>query len=297
MSRAGRLLLAAAAAAAAAPAVLADDFEDALRSRLLGAWVLTNLETYSACDGAFSNNEVIGARATSRADLGLAAGELARIDKINLKSSRVDVYLVVAEPLRVARQEGPFTLLDDRPCKVQLLIDVPAREVRSGNLAAVEAAIASAVTVFPSRETAQMSEAWNRRVREPLPDDYPETLARYEAWRAEQVNARLAATRERSIDEADRIVDRLDDDPQYLAGLAAGAEALRYWSPPSCDSLGASEPSFAEREAPREHRGDDAGQRSWRRGYRDGQTLAFHLAIARAVGGCFLVPPPPPPGR
>ena len=287
----------AAVALAAALSAVAEDLEDTLRSRWLGAWVVTGVEAYSGCDGTFANNDVNGTRVTSKAGLAFAPGELARIDKVNLKGSRVDVYLVLAEPLLLARQEGPFTLYDERTCKVQLLIDVAGKEIRAGNLAAVEAAIAQAVTSFPTRDQALSSPAWNRRVREPLPDDYPETLARYETWRAEQVNVRLAEVREQAIDEADRIVDRLDDDPQYLAGFAAGVEALRYWSPPSCDSIVASAPTFAERESPREHRADTAEQRSWRRGYRDGQILAFNVAIARAVRGCFLVPPPTLPGN
>jgi hypothetical protein len=286
-----RTILAAAALFVSLPAA-AEDLEDTLRSRWLGAWVVTTVETYSGCDGGFSNNDVNGVRVVSKAPLGLAAGELARVDKLNLKGSRVDLYLVIAEPLRIARQEGPFTLFGERPCKVQLLIDAPGKEIRAGNLAAVEAAITQAVTAFDTREQALASPAWNQRVREPLPDDYPETLARYEAWRAEQVNARLAEVREQSIDEADRVVDRLEDDPRYLEGFAAGAAALRYASPPSCDAIVTSTPTDAEREAPREHRGDTAEQRSWRRGYRDGQFLAFNIAIARAVRGCFLLPPP-----
>ncbi len=294
-SRLAAPLLAAALAATAPVAAAAADIEAALRSRWLGAWVVTEVETYSGCDGGYSNNDVNGARVLSKAGLGFAAGELARVDKLNLKSSRVDVYLALAEPLHVPRQEGPFTLFDERTCKVQLLIEVPGKEIRAGNLAAVEAAIAQAVTAFPSRDAALASERWNRRKREALPDDYDETLARYEVWRAEQVNARLAETRERAIDEADRLVDRLDDDPRYLEGFAAGVRELRYWPPPSCESLAGAPPLFAERDAPREHRGDAPEHKAWRRGFRDGQALAFNVALARAVRACFLVPPPPPP--
>lgn len=289
MSR--RILVAAAALAFAAP-VAAEDLEDTLRSRWLGAWVVTNVETYSNCDGAFANNDVNGARVTSKAALRFAAGELARIDKVNLKGSRVDVYLNIAEPLLSARQAGPFTLFDERTCKVQLLIDAASKDIRAGNLAAVEAAIAQAVSSFPSREQALLSPAWNRRVREPLPADYPETLARYEVWRVEQLNARLAEAREQAIDEADRIVDHIDDDPHYLAGLAAGVEALRYWSPPSCESIANATFGSAERQAPREHRGETGEQRSWQRGFRDGQALAYNVSVARAIRGCFLLPPP-----
>ena len=289
-----RLLFLATAIAFVAPVgpAAAEDLEDTLRSRWLGAWAVTNVETYSNCDGAFANNDVNGTRVTSKARQAFAAGELSRVDKVNLKGSRVDVYLNIAEPLLAARPEGPFTLFDERTCKVQLLIDAASKDIRAGNLAAVEAAIVQAITAFPSREQALLSPAWNRRVREPLPEDYPETLARYEVWRVEQLNAHLAEARERAIDEADRIVDHLDNDPRYLEGLADGVEALRYWSPPSCEAVAEAAFTSAERAAPRERRSETAEQRSWRRGYRDGQALVFNLAVARAIRGCFVAPPP-----
>ena len=286
------LALAAMLLAVVAPAA-ASDLEDTLRGRWLGAWVLTGVEAYSACDGAYTNNDVVGTRVTSRGSFRFAAGELARVDKLSLKTSRVDLYLSVAEPLLAQRQEGQFTLFDERSCRVQLLVDIAGKDVRAGNLDAINAAIARAVSDLASREAALESPAWNRRVREPLPADYPETLARYEVWRAEQVNARVAEVRERAIDEADRIVDRLDDEPAYLEGLAAGVAAVRHASPPSCEAIATGSPAFIDRQAPRERRGDAPEQRAWRQGYLDGQALVFNLALARAAGGCFLVPPAP----
>lgn len=278
--------------AGAALPVAAEDLEDSLRARWLGAWVVTRVETYSDCDSMYANNDINGTRVSSRAGLGFAAGELAHVDKVNVKSSRVDVYLAVAAPLRTPRQEGPFTLYDERTCKIQLLIDAAGKDIRAGNLEPVDAAIAQAIESFASRAEAQESPAWNRRVLEPLPADYPETLVRYQAWKVEQVNAQLAAVREQAIDEAARVAQHVDDDPGYLDGLAKGVEAMRYWSPPSCESIAGASFSGAERREPREHRGDEAQHRSWRRGYRDGQALAYNLALARAVKGCFLPPPP-----
>ncbi len=281
----------AALAAAARPAA-AEDLEEALRARWTGTWVIARTETYSDCDSFYANNDVSGARVASHAGLGFAAGELARADKLTLKRSRVDVYLTVAAPLRTAHQEGPFTLYEERTCKVQLLIDVAHDDIRAGRVDVVESAIAQVLTRFATREEAQAAPAWNRRVAEPLPADYQDTLARYQAWKVEQVNAQLASAREEAIAEAARVVEHIDDDPGYLDGFAKGAGAMHYWSPPSCESIASASFSGAERREPREHRGDEAQQRSWRRGYRDGQALAYNLAIARAIQKCFLPPPP-----
>ncbi len=283
--------LALAALAAAAP-VAAEDLEDALRARWLGAWVVTKVETYSDCDSMYANNDINGTRVASRAGLGFAVGELAHVDKVNVKSSRVDVYITVTAPLRTPHQEGPFTLFDERTCKIQLLIDAAGKDIRAGNLEPVDAAIAQALEKFATRAEAEVSPAWNRRALEPLPADYPETLARYQAWKVEQVNAQLAAVREEAIDEAARVAQHVDDDPGYLAGFAKGTEEARYWSPGSCESIASASFAGFERREPKDHRGDEPAHRSWRRGYHDGQVLAYNLVLARAVKGCFLPPPP-----
>jgi len=284
----------AAALLAAAPAA-AGDLEDSLRSRWAGAWALTRVETYSDCDGMYANNEITGTRVTSRSGMAFAAGELVRVDKLTVKSSRVDVYATAAATLRVSRQEGPFTLYDERTCKLQLMVDAAGKDIRAGNLAPVDAAIALAVSKFTTREEAQAAPEWNQRAVEPLPADYAETLARYQAWRVEQVNAQLASIREEAIAEASRAAEHIDDDPGYLAGFAKGAEEARYWSPGSCESIASASFAGFERREPKEHRGDEPAHRSWRRGYHDGQVLAYNLALARAAKGCFLPPPTEPP--
>ena len=279
---------------AAAPAP-ADDLGAALRARWVGAWALTRVETYSDCDSMYANNEITGTRVTSRAGMGFAAGELARVDKLTVKSSRVDVYVTVAAVLRISHQEGPFTLYDERTCKLQLMVDAAGKDIRAGNLAPVDAAVAQVVSKFGTREEAQAAPEWNRRVVEPLPADYAETLASYQAWKVEQANAQLASIREEAIAEASRVAEHIDDDPGYLAGFAKGAEEARYWSPGSCESIASASFAGFERRESKEHRGDEPAHRSWRRGYHDGQVLAYNLALARAAKGCFLPPPPAPP--
>jgi hypothetical protein len=293
--RPGLTAAAVAVALTAASGLAAADLEDLLRARWNGVWVVTKVETYSDCDGLYDNDDVTGNRVTSKADLAFAAGELAHVDKVSLKRSRVDAYLTVAEPLRIAHQDGPFTLYEAKTCKIQLLIDAAAKDIREGRVEPLDEAIAAVLSRFDTRAAAQASPEWNQRALEPLPADYADTLARHEAWKVERVNSRLATVREDALAEAARAVEHMDDDPPYLEGFARGVEEVRHWTPGSCESLASASFASFERREPKEHRGDGGPQRAWRRGWHDGQALAWNLAVARAVRDCFLPPPPAPP--
>src|SRR5574341_1026729 len=92
-----------AAAFLALPAVLAPalagGLADSLESRWRGAWVLTSVDTYSDCAGTHTNNRVNGALVQSKGKLRFLPGELAQVQKIDLKRSRVDLLLNLPQPL------------------------------------------------------------------------------------------------------------------------------------------------------------------------------------------------------
>ena len=285
--------VAALAGALMVPHSLSADLEDDLERAWVGAWVVTKVETASDCSGTYTNVEVRGLRSTSRGSRRLPEGELARVDKLNQKSDRVDLYLSVAEPVLVPRSDGPFTLFDERSCRVQLMVDVPKDVLRSESLVDVDAVLLESVERHQSGSAARRSGAWNRRERDPWPPDYEETLARHAAWKAEETNRALAATRLAALDEAAQALSRVTDDPHYLAGFAAGVEAQRNRSAPGCSSLDGSRFEGDEQDPPRDRRGDGAPERAFRRGFRDGQAVAWATRVARTVEGCFV----PAPGR
>lgn len=288
----GRITLALVAIVlAAVPA--AAGIEDELARRWVGAWVVVGVETASDCSGFYTNTEVRGRLAASKGRHRFAAGELARVDKLNVKSDRVDLFLSLAEPLLLPRQEGPFELFDEKSCKVQLMVEVPVGH-GADRLAAASAALDEAARAFATRAEAEASGLWNGRRRAPYPEDYDLTLARYAVWHAEQTNARLAEVRERAADSASAVVGRMSEEPAYLEGLAAGVDVFRSWRPASCAVLLASSFAGAERQPPRERSGDAPEQKAWRRGFRDGQELAYALAVLRQVRDCFVPVPPAP---
>ena len=109
--------------------------------------------------------------------------------------------------------------------------------------------------------------------------------------KTDRPDARIAEVQAASLEEASRVAARVEDDPDYLQGFAAGIQAMQSWSPPSCSSLASASFFLAERGAPRPPRGTD-DTRAFERGFKDGQTLVFHLKLARRAPGCFQPPPP-----
>ena len=278
---------------AAAP-VAAADLEDQLEARWRGAAVVVTVATSSDCGGFYTNNEVVGGRATGSGQRRFASGEAAVVDKVNLKSERFDLYLSLVEPVLIERQDGPFTLFDERECRVQLMVPLSRAEVRAGGPAAVEDALAPLLARFATVPEAERSPGWNRRRREELPPDYQITVARHARWQAEQTNAAVQAAQQRAVETATRLLERVHDDADYLAGFAAGVEAMRSSRQPECAALASASFTSAEQKPPHDRRGDGAAQRAWQSGFRDGQELAFNLAVAGAARGC-LVPLPPVP--
>ena len=285
LQRIRQLLLPALLLGAALTPSLPASTQSELNSRWQGAWALTTVETASDCSGRYTDNEVRARGVGSKGDHRFAAGELATVYKIDLNRKRIDVLINLAEPLRVARREGPFTLYDALDCRVELQIDL-ARGASSKSVDDLDRLIRGVLEPYEDAASATSSPAWNGRLIEPLPEDYDETLAEYERWRVDQINAEIAARIEDSVEEAAGLVDRLERDEDFLAGFAAGVDRARSKNlGRDCDRLlSMSVSSFVENKPKRDGR-------DYRDGYQDGQELVFFLELARRLPRCFLQPP------
>jgi hypothetical protein len=264
----------------------ASDLEDRLHSRFRGAWSVLGVEVYSNCAGTYSDNTVLAGGVSSKASRRFEAGELVKIDKIKVKKARVDVMVSFAEPVLRHHTDGPFDLYDEAECKAQLLLDVPRDVVKGKDDARIAEIISGIAIQFPSLDAARGSDLWNGREREPSPDGYEQTLARYEVWKAEQTNAAVAARRDRAIDDAADVADDIDEDAEYLGGFAAGVEAMKDWSVTDCGTLVIANLSTYDKNPP-----GDAEAR-WRAGFEDGQELIFNVLLAERLGGCRVPVPP-----
>jgi hypothetical protein len=269
------------------PAVGLADTEDALNANWRAQWAITRIELHSSCDGFYNDNELRGSAVLSRAERRFAAGETAQVSKLNVKRGRVDVFLDLGEPVLNERREGPFTLYDEARCKVQLQVPMPDSALRDP--AAAERLLLDVLDRHADRRSAETSRAWNRRRREAYPPDYDETLAEYEVWKAAEVNRAIDARIVRASEDAQRALDRMRRDPDYLYGFGAGVEAQRSRSLGGCASLPGA--TLSERSAPSAEKKSAKDARQWENGYRDGQILAFALELLRELPRCRLALP------
>ena len=266
----------------------ASELGDRLDRELKGGSGVLEVEVYSACGGTYSNNEVGTAGVASKARHRFAAGELVKIDDVKVKRQRVDLLLTLDVPLRVSRIDGPFELYDQRPCRVQLMVYVPREMVKNSDLEGLLNEVKKHFTLFASLDEAEMSDNWNGREMEPLPDDYEETLHRHAVWKAEQTNAAVRDGIDHALSEAAEAVDDLDDDADYLAGFGEGSEKMAEFGVTSCDSLLNVSFTSYRKSAPSDK------SRRWKDGWNDGQKIVFHVLLANRLRSC-LVPVPSTP--
>lgn len=258
------------------PAAARADLERDLNARWRAAAVVVKVPIASSCDGFYNDNDVVGNRVDSKARRRFEAGELARVERIGVRRGRADVFLDLNEEVLEEIHDGPFTLYEPRTCKIQLRVPLPDRT----DTAQVDARLSELLELQPSVGEAEASPLWNRRRRELFPEDYEETLAEYESWKAARTNAAVQARMDDAIEEASRISDRIRSTPDYLEGFAAGVDKVRDRSFGDCASLTGT--SFSP---------DSAGggkSSDWKRGYEDGQRLAFNLELLRRLKGCFV---------
>ena len=299
-----------AAAAVAAGAARAGGFQDTLASRWRGAWVVTNAETYSDCAGSYTGNRINGRLVSGRGMLRFKAGELAKVDSVDLKRSRLDLRLSFPEPVLRSYTDGPFTLYDETQCRVEMEVELPREMVKGQDVMGVENLLRPVIERHATEDAARSSKGYNDRHRESYPADYKQTLAQHSAWRAEQTNIAVKGSIDRLVDETSRITERIGGEPDYLSGFVQGVEAGRAPHPVTCPDLialsSATPPGYAMpgsgNVAPAARHGQKPGtvspisteeQARRQRGYQDGLRLALGLDALRRLNGCYVTVPDP----
>jgi hypothetical protein len=284
------LLLLAALVVLAIP-VSAAPLERELKNRWLGAWVIVSVESYSDCQGQFTNNRINQSLVKSKGRHEFPAGELAKVHKIDAKRSRVDVLMVLEEPLLVSYGEGPFTLYREAQCKIEFEVELPREIVKDKSADSVDERLSLVLERYANQEEATASTSWNRREIEPYPDDYDRTLAELAVWRAEQSNAGVQAQLDRAYEEIDRLADRLDSDPIYLNGFAEGVEYAKAHALHGCPALLSFDLDDLRPHSPGYSTPDETDQTRSDRGNRDGRLLVYSLEMVRRLPACFIPVP------
>jgi len=274
----------------------AGSFEDAVRAQWRGAWVVVGTEIYSDCSGRYHTNKLSGTLVTNRGGHRFLPGEVGKVQRVQLKKKKVDLMVSLHVPLLVSHQDGPFTLYNERACAISLEIQLPRDMTKGKNVAGIDRLIAEIVDRFDTQEAALGSEVWNERETEPFPDDYELTLARHAAWRAEQTNLAIDRRRENAYEQVKSTGKAIDDDPDYLAGLAAGVDEMNRWETQECSKLMARGFDAVRKKAPEDRRADTEEAGRWRKGYEDGQRLVYSIVLLERLEGCY-VPVPLVPGE
>jgi hypothetical protein len=286
--------------AAACGAARAGELQNDIDARWRGAWVVTGVETSSDCMGFYNDNDVNGRLVSGRGRRQFKAGELARVDSIDLKHSRLDLRLTLVEPVLMSHQDGPFTLYDEARCRIDFQVELPREVVKHGDLRSVESIVMPVLQRHAAEDQARASASYNGREREPLPPDYDRTLQRHAAWQAKQVNDSVQASIFKLVDETSRIPDRINDDPDYMSGFVKGVEAGRAARVSQCAELIAvgnappqpphDRPAPAAYNAPGDRMAAERQARATR-GYQDGMRLTLGVDAVRRLPACFVQVP------
>ncbi len=250
------------------------DAESELQAQWRGVWALTRSAVFSECTDHFTDNDVLGDRAAGKA-LRFEAGEGVQVSGVDWTMSGLKVRIELREPFRVEWRDGPFTLYEQRRCRVELKFPRDARP----NAAAASAAIARLLERVGGESDLAASAAWNRRRVAAYPADWERTRAEYDAWKTAQVNAAVGRKLDDVLEQADRIVESSQGDEDYAAAFVAGLQARRYESFSSCAS--ALDASFYVQ----------GSNSQSRRGWEDGQRLAWSINLAAELRKCFVAGP------
>jgi hypothetical protein len=263
--------------------------EELMKTRWLGAWVITDLETWSACGGTYTNNRVNGSFVKSKGQHRFRPGELAKVVKLDGNRQRMDVFLEVYEPILVPYQDGPFTLYRELACKLELEIMVPREAVKNQDIKTLDRALGKVLARYSTETEARQAEAYNGRELDPYPDDYEYTLARHAIWQAEQANARVQSKLDLASETARRLVYGINGDEDYMSGFASGVEKAKSTTYQGCSSLTAA--SFGQYR-PRSGSSDEENRRG--RGQQDGRNLVLALELMDRLPTCFVPIPEMP---
>ena len=262
-----------------------------LESRWARSWVVTRVETSSDCSGEPTRNRVNGSLVKSGGRHRFSAGELARVTGVSFKKSQIRFLLSLAEPILLSRSEGPFTLVREAPCTIQLEVDVPKDVSQSMDPGAFERHLSWALGRFGSAGEARQSDTWNRRMKEAYPANYESTLIEYAVWKLDRLNKRTSSRFDTVLEKLSDSARRVGNDPSYLAGFSQGARAARSARFGPCEELLESRLDEPSREAARAYPKKGKGQaRESRAGYEDGYLLVYGVEYLRRLQGCFISP-------
>jgi hypothetical protein len=273
-------------------AALARAYENEVRARWRGAWVVIKTEAYSSCSSGYSNNRISGSLVHSGNSRRFGTGELARVEGVQVRKKSIELHVALTGMRLLPYRDGPFTLYTQRRCRAELQVSVPKRVIKAKDVDTVDALLQEVVERHATEDAARASILWNGRDDDEYPEDYELTLARHAAWQAEQINLAVDSKTGLAVDEAGAVTARIRSDPPYLEGFAAGAMKMRQWRTTNCDDLLAMPFPRVRFDVPEEF--ESEGFESWREGYGDGQLIVYSVLMIERLPVCYVEVPDVP---
>lgn len=268
--------------------------EKQITGRWLGAWVVTRAELYSDCTGLHTANRVNGTLVSGRGARRFRSGELGKVTKVDAGRSRIDLKVSLVEPVLLARQEGPFTLYEEARCHVELQVEVPRDQVKAEDIQGLDRQVADLLERHSAAEQAKESRGWNKRERDPYPEDYDRTLRAHAVWKAEQHNARIQAKLDEAALVAEQVTGKVANEPEYLRGFAEGVRATREAGAGACPAmLSLNLKEVTSGTVTLAGVGTVSAVTPYARGYGDGRRLVLGVTLVRGLPGCFVEVPRP----
>src|SRR5262245_48444446 len=232
-----------------APVHVCSGPKPSVENRWRDAWVVTAAETFSECNGFYTDNRLRGDSVASRGRIDVPAGTPAHVDLVTVGPSEVVFSMTMSQKLLVTREHRDFTLRSEASCRVDLKVMLPPG-MGGQDILGVEALVQPVLKRYASENAAILAAGF-------LPGDDPSYAAAHGTAMAQQhefetrqqaeaIDARMAQW----VNQTQRIQGRISNDPDYLAGFARGVEAGKATAVTKCEELASAQQAMLAMRGP-----------------------------------------------
>ena len=264
-----------------------------IEHRWLDAWVVTSADTFSECNGFYTDNWLRGSQVSSRGRIDVPAGTPAHVDMVSVSASQVAFRMTVSQKLLVTREHRDFTLQAEADCRVDLKVMLPPGLSADQDILGVEALVDPAMRRFPTENAAVLAAGFLPSSDPTYASQHQTAIAQQREFESRQKSEAIDARMNQWVSQTQRIQGRISNDPDYLAGFARGVEAGRATAVTKCEQLATAEPAMLPGGGPSTATFASKGsrQKAWSRGYEDGIQLTHGLEAIRILPQCVPATP------
>ena len=259
-----------------------------IEHRWVDAWVVTSAETFSECNGFYTDNWLRGGQVSSHGRIDVPAGTPAHVDMVSISESQVAFSMTVSERLLVTREHRDFTLQAEARCQIDLKLTLPPGMSAAQDILGVESLVDPVMKRYPTENAAVLAAGFLPSTEPAYAAQLQTAIAQQREFESRQQSEAIDARMRQWVSQTQRIQGRISNDPDYLAGFARGVEAGRATAVTKCEQLATAEPAMLPGGGPSTATFASKGsrQKAWSRGYEDGVHLTHGLEAIRILPQC-----------